>query len=188
MKLTLAAIVVALAVVPSASASSKLAQQVRTAASRAGFSGEVAVARHGRIVFARSFGLANRARGRRVTLDTAFNLASLGKMVTGVAAAQLVQAGKLRFGDRIGKYLPQLPFASAVDHARATARPHLRSRDYFGDPGYERLRPTLTKLGAYLPLVTAEILQFKPGTRWSYSNSGFSPCRARDREGERSAL
>jgi len=173
MKVLLAALAVALAVVPSASASSKLPQQVRAAANRAGFSGEVAVARQGRIVYAHGFGLADRGRGTGVTLDTAFNLASMGKMFTGVAAAQLVQAGKLRFSDRIGKYLPQLParmrsitVAQLLDHTSGLG-------DYFGDPGYERLRPTLTKLSAYLPLVTREGLQFRPGTRWSYSNSGF---------------
>lgn len=173
MKLALPAIVVALAVATSASASSKLAQRVGTAASRSGFSGEVAVARHGRIVFAHGYGLANRARGQRVTLDTAFNLASMGKMFTGVAAAQLVEAGKLRFGDRIGQYLPQLParmrsitVAQLLDHTSGLG-------DFFGDPGYERLLPRLTTLGAYLPLVKRESLQFKPGTHWSYSNSGF---------------
>src|SRR5690242_10798835 len=97
MKTLLAVFLVALMLVPNASASSKLAQQVRTAAVQAGFSGEVAVARYGRLVFAQDFGLADRAHGRGVTLDTAFNLASMGKMFTGVAAAQLVQAGKLRF-------------------------------------------------------------------------------------------
>lgn len=173
MKLALPAIVVALAVATSASASSKLAQRVGTAASRSGFSGEVAVARHGRIVFAHGYGLANRARGQRVTLDTAFNLASMGKMFTGVAAAQLVEAGKLRFGDRIGQYLPQLTarmrsitVAQLLDHTSGLG-------DFFGDPGYERLLPRLTTLGAYLPLVKRESLQFKPGTHWSYSNSGF---------------
>jgi D-alanyl-D-alanine carboxypeptidase len=173
MKLMLLAISVALAVVPSASASSTLAQRVGTAATRSGFSGEVAVARHGRIVFAHGYGRANRARRRRVTLDTAFNLASMGKMFTGVAAAQLVQAGKLHFGDRIGTYLPRLPprlrpitVAQLLDHTSGLG-------DFFGDPGYERLRPKLTKLSAYLPLVTQESLQFRPGTRWAYSNSGF---------------
>lgn len=173
MKLALPAIVVALAVVTSASASSKLAQRVGTAASRSGFSGEVAVARHGRIVFAHGYGLANRARVQRVTLDTAFNLASMGKMFTGVAAAQLVEAGKLRFGDRIGQYLPQLTarmrsitVAQLLDHTSGLG-------DFFGDPGYERLLPRLTTLGAYLPLVKRESLQFRPGTHWSYSNSGF---------------
>jgi D-alanyl-D-alanine carboxypeptidase len=173
MKRALAVVVVALTTVPTASASSKLAQQVRTAADRAGFSGEVAVARHGRIVFAHGYGLANRSRERHVTLDTAFNLASMGKMFTGVAAAQLVEAGKLRFGDRIGKYLPQLParlrsitIAQLLDHTSGLG-------DFFSDPGYERLLPNLTTLSAYLPLVARESLQFKPGARWSYSNSGF---------------
>lgn len=173
MRLTLLAIVVALAAVPSASASSKLAQRVGTAATRSGFSGEVAVARHGRIVFAHGYGLANRVWGRRVTLDTSFNLASMGKMFTGVAAAQLIQAGKLHFGDRIGRYLPRLParlraitLAQLLDHTSGLG-------DFFSDPGYESLLPKLKTLGAYLPLVQRERLQFRPGTRWSYSNSGF---------------
>src|SRR5579862_5971418 len=99
-KLTLATVVLALALAPAASASSSLPRAVHAAASRAGFSGEVAVERHGRLVFAHGFGLANRARGLRVTLATAFDLASLGKMFTGLAAAQLVEAGKLRVGPR----------------------------------------------------------------------------------------
>lgn len=173
MKAALLVVVVALLVVPSVSASPKLAQQVRSAASRAGFSGEVAVVRDGRIVFAHGYGVANRAHRQRVTLDTAFNLSSMGKMFTGVAAAQLVGARKLRFGDRIGRYLPQLParlrsitLAQLLDHTSGLG-------DFFGDPGYERLRPRLTTLGAYLPLVASESLQFKPGTHWAYSNSGF---------------
>ena len=78
MRLTLLAIVVALAAVPSASASSKLAQRVGTAATRSGFSGEVAVARHGRIVFAHGYGLANRVRGE----------GSAGKRRRGVASGR----------------------------------------------------------------------------------------------------
>jgi CubicO group peptidase (beta-lactamase class C family) len=139
----------------------------------AGFSGEVAVARHGHITFAHGYGYADRAHRRRITLDTSFNLASMGKMFTGVAVAQLVEQGKVRFADPVGKYLPQLPrrlrgitVAQLLDHTSGLG-------DFFEDPGYERLRPTLTSLRAYLPLVTQERPQFRPGTRWSYSNSGF---------------
>jgi CubicO group peptidase (beta-lactamase class C family) len=110
MKLALVAVVGLLAAASSASATPPaLGQQVQRAGTQARFSGEVAVTRHGRIVFAPGFGLANRAGRQPVTLDTAFNLASMGKMFTGVAAAQVVQAGKLRFGFRIGRYLPHLP-------------------------------------------------------------------------------
>jgi CubicO group peptidase (beta-lactamase class C family) len=150
-----------------------LGQTLQPVVARTGFSGEVAVARHGRITFAHGYGVADRAHGRRVTLDTAFNLASMGKMFTGVAAAQLVQAGKLRFTDRIGKYLPLLPaqlraltVAQLLDHTSGLG-------DFFEDPGYERLRPKLTTLASYLPLVERERPSFTPGTRWSYSNSGF---------------
>jgi CubicO group peptidase (beta-lactamase class C family) len=174
MKFAIATVALGLAFASNASAASPtLAHRVRTAVVHADFSGEVAVARHGRIVFAHGFGLADRTHKRAVTLDTAFNLASIGKVFTGVAAAQLVQARKLRFGDRIGKYLPQLParlraitVAQLLDHTSGLG-------DFFGDPGYQRLLPRLTTLRAYLPLVRREHLQFKPGTRWSYSNSGF---------------
>jgi len=174
MKPALLAVAAALVLAPTALGSSPpLAQRVRATATRAHFSGEVAVSRHGRVVFAHGYGLADRAHGRRVTLDTSFNLASMGKMFTGVAAAQLVQAGQLRFSDRIRKDLPQLParmrsitVAQLLDHTSGLG-------DFFGDPSYYRLRPTLTTLAAYLPLVTRESLLFKPGTRWSYSNSGF---------------
>jgi len=165
--LALTALVTVLAATPS------LGHQVDAAASRSGFSGEVAVTHNGSLVFARGYGLADRARHRKVTLDTAFNLASMGKMFTGVAAAQLVQAGTLRFGDRVGKYLPALPaalrritIAQLLDHTSGLG-------DYFNDVGYDRLRPRLTTLAAYLPLVTRESLRFKPGSRWAYSNSGY---------------
>jgi CubicO group peptidase (beta-lactamase class C family) len=150
-----------------------LGQQMDAAVRSSGFSGEVAVVRHGTLVFARGYGLADRGRHRKVTLDTAFNLASMGKMFTGVAAAQLVQAGKLRFDDRVGTYVAGLPkplrsltVAQLLDHTSGLG-------DYFNDPGYDRLRPTLTSLAAYLPLVKRERLQFTPGSQWAYSNSGF---------------
>jgi CubicO group peptidase (beta-lactamase class C family) len=143
--------------------------------SRAGrFSGVVLVARGGRPVLERAYGLANRDTRESNRLTTQFNLASLGKVFTGVAVAQLVGEGKVRFGDRVGRYVPELPprigrsitVAELLDHTSGLG-------DYFADPGYERLRPRLTSLRAYLPLIAQERLAVKPGTRFSYSNSGF---------------
>ncbi len=168
-----AALLLSLTVAQFGSAPSTIAQKLDRAVARAKFSGEIAVARRGHIVFAHGYGRADKTRGRHVTLDTSFNLASMGKMFTGVAAAQLVQAGRLRFDDAVGKYVPRLPkrlrsitVAELLDHTSGLG-------DVFADPAYPRLRPSLTTLGAYLPLVTHERLQFAPGTRWAYSNSGF---------------
>ena len=149
------------------------AAQVRAAAARAGFSGEVAVVRHGRLVYAQGFGYADRRTRTRPTLDTAFNLASIGKTFTGVAVAQLVQARKLSFADHVDTFLPKLPpklrritVGQLLDHTSGLG-------DFFSDPGFARRRASLTTLSAYLPLIERESPAFAPGTRWSYSNSGF---------------
>jgi CubicO group peptidase (beta-lactamase class C family) len=145
------------------------------AMARAGrFSGVVLVAKDGKPVLQRAYGLANRRTREPNRLETEFNLASLGKIFTGVAVAQLVQRGKVRFADRIGRYVPELPrrigaavtVGELLDHTSGLG-------DFFGDPGYARLRPRLTSLRAYLPLIARERLAFRPGAWFSYSNSGF---------------
>ena len=137
-------------------------------------SGVALVARHGHPVYVHAYGLASRATHTRNGLDTQFNLASAGKMFTGVAVAQLVERGRLSFSDPVGRYVPGLPrriartvrIGELLDHTSGLG-------DYFADPGYDARRPRLRSLSAYLPLIVHEQLAFKPGTRFSYSNSGF---------------
>lgn len=173
MRHALAVVVAIFAAVPAAAATPSVGSQVASAAQRAGFSGEVAVAQDGRITYAQGFGQANRTRGTKPSLDTAFNLASIGKTFTGVAVAQLVQGKKLGFDDPIGRYIPSLPSAlraitigQLLDHTSGLG-------DVFSDPGYAQRRRGLTSLATYLPLIEHEALRFRPGSRWSYSNSGF---------------
>jgi D-alanyl-D-alanine carboxypeptidase len=138
------------------------------------FSGVVVVAKNGVVVFAQAYGLADRARNVPNRIDTEFNLASMGKMFTGVAVAQLVQQRTLRFSDVVGRYIPGLParigkrvtVGELLDHTSGLG-------DYFQDPGYDRLRGSLTSLHRYLPLIERERPAFTPGARFSYSNSGF---------------
>jgi len=128
------------------------------------FSGVVLVAKNGHVVFAHAYGRGNR-------LDTRFNLASLGKTFTAVAVASIVQEGKLHFGDRIGRYVPQfrrshITVAELLDHTSGLG-------DYFASPDYDRLQPTLTSLDRYLPLITRMPLVARPGSGFHYSNSGY---------------
>jgi CubicO group peptidase (beta-lactamase class C family) len=139
-----------------------------------GISGTVLVGVDGRIELTRAYGLANRSTRTRNRIDTRFNLASANKMFTSVSIAQLVQAGKLRYRDTIGRYVPELPpeigdrvtIAQLLTHTGATG-------DFFRHPDYERLEPTLTTLEAYLPLIVDVPLEGKPGGPFRYSNSGF---------------
>jgi CubicO group peptidase (beta-lactamase class C family) len=138
------------------------------------FSGVVVVARDGRPVLSRAFGLANRRTRSPNRLATRFNLASVGKPFTAVAVARLVEDGKLRFDDPIGRFLPELPqsigrrvtVAELLDHTSGLG-------DFFGSPGYERLRPRLTSLDRYLPLIVHAPPVAGPGSGFHYSNSGY---------------
>ncbi len=73
------------------------------------FSGVVIVAHQGVPIFERAYGLADREAGIPNDLDTPFQLASITKMFTGVAVAQLVERGRLSFDDPIGTYIPEYP-------------------------------------------------------------------------------
>src|SRR2546430_874054 len=69
-------------------------------------SGVVLVAKDGITVASKAAGIANKATGAAIDLNTKFNLGSMNKMFTAVAVAQLVQAGKLSFTDTVAKHLP----------------------------------------------------------------------------------
>lgn len=73
------------------------------------FSGSVLVALDGNPILEFSSGLANREMNIPNGIDTKFNLGSANKMFTGVAIAQLAEAGSLGFQDAVGTYLPDYP-------------------------------------------------------------------------------
>jgi CubicO group peptidase (beta-lactamase class C family) len=73
------------------------------------FSGSALIAKDNKHILEFSSGFANREKNILNGIDTKFNLGSANKMFTGVAIAQLVEAGKLGFQDFVGKYLPDYP-------------------------------------------------------------------------------
>ena len=73
------------------------------------FSGVLLIAKNGVTVASKAAGIANKANGAAIDLDTKFNLGSMNKMFTAVAIAQLAQARKLSFNDTVGKHLADYP-------------------------------------------------------------------------------
>ncbi|MEN3974839.1 serine hydrolase domain-containing protein [Emcibacter sp. SYSU 3D8] len=67
----------------------------------------IAVARDGKLVYDRSVGMADIARGLPMTGDTLVRIYSMTKAVTVVAALILVEEGKLRLTDPVSSYLPE---------------------------------------------------------------------------------
>jgi D-alanyl-D-alanine carboxypeptidase len=137
-------------------------------------SGVVLVAKDGATIASKAAGVANKATNAPIDLNTKFNLASMNKMFTAVAIAQLAQAGKLSFTDAVGKYLPDYPNKEVAEkvtiHHLLTHTSGMGS--FFGEK-FVAQREKLLTVAAYLPLFASEPLSFPPGEKFQYSNSGF---------------
>ena len=152
----------------------EISRRVGAAAGRDEFSGVVLVAKGERTIFHRAYGLADRSWRIPNRLDTKFNLASMNKMFTAVAIAQLVEAGRLRLEDTLGTILPDYP---NQDAARSITIAQLLSHGaglgmLFDRPAFDRRKRYRTS-SDYFPLFAAEPLLFEPGTSSAYSNEGF---------------
>ncbi|NMO18826.1 beta-lactamase family protein [Pyxidicoccus fallax] len=139
------------------------------------FSGTVLIAQGDKVIYQGAFGLASRGFQVPNRLDTKFNLGSLNKMFTAVAIAQLAEAGKLSFQDKVGKLLPDYPNKAVAEqvtvHQLLTHTSGLGS--FFNDKYEAADKSRLREVKDFLPLFVDEPLKFEPGTRWRYSNSGF---------------
>jgi len=138
------------------------------------FSGTVLVARGERVVYARGFGLAERDHAVPNGVDTRYTTASMGKMFTAVAVAQLVEAGRLRLDDTLARVLPDYPNAERA--GRITIR-HLLAHtaglgDVWSHPAFVRGRGYASNRQLAWAVADAP-LAFAPGTRWAYSNEGY---------------
>ncbi|MGH7152209.1 MAG: serine hydrolase domain-containing protein, partial [Planctomycetota bacterium] len=159
---------------PRPEALAEIERHVAGAAARDEFSGVVLVAEGDRVLFHKAYGLAEKGFGAPNRPGTKFNLASANKMFTAVAIAQLVQAGKLRFEDRLADVLPDYPHAEA---ARKITIEHLLTHTaglgpLFDRPAFDR-RKRYRTAASLLPVFAREPLLFEPGSRASYSNEGF---------------
>src|SRR5687767_15263647 len=71
------------------------------------FSGNVLIAKEGKIIFQKSYGFADRESKKPNTLQTEFRVGSLTKMFTSTTILQLAEQSKLSLNDPVSKYVPE---------------------------------------------------------------------------------
>ncbi len=143
------------------------------------FSGTMLVVHGGRTVFSRSYGLADKARSIPNTADTIFCLASVTKLFTAVALAQLVQQGHVSFERTLGTYVDGFPAAIADNVTVHQLLTHTSGMgDYHALDGYWSAAAGWTTaaqvLTGTMDFIRDAPLSFTPGTGHQYSNSGFA--------------
>jgi CubicO group peptidase (beta-lactamase class C family) len=140
------------------------------------FSGAVLLAKGGKPLFSGAYGEANKDFGVRNTVDTKFNLGSMNKMFTSVAVMQLAEAGKLSLDDTLGRFLPAGSMrADVLSKVRVKhLLTHTSGLGSHFSPRWDSLsRAMFRSVDDWMPLVKDQTLQFEPGTRWAYSNTGM---------------
>lgn len=154
----------------------EVAGQVARLGAAGRFSGIAVVARGTTVIASATAGYADRDRKTPFTLDSRFTLASLGKMFTAAAVGQLVDQGKLRFGDTVGSVFPDYPNRTVRD--QVTLGMLLSHTSGLGDFLDKRTPAMMTRGVAradeFMPLYDQDEPDFTPGSRWSYSNAGLA--------------
>lgn len=132
------------------------------------------VMQDGEVVYRGARGMADVELGVELSPDQVFRLGSITKQYTGAAIMLLEEQGKLTVSDPISKYLPDYP-----THGHEITIEHLLTHtsgiyNYTDVAGYmgQPVRQDVT---------TEELIdhfreldmEFAPGERWDYSNSGY---------------
>jgi D-alanyl-D-alanine carboxypeptidase len=139
---------------------------------RGGVGATVAVVQDGRPLLAKGFGRRSADSPARVDESTLFGMGSVTKQFTAAAALLLAEQGKLSVTDRVAKYYPGLTRANDITLLdlmnHVSGYPDYYPLDFVDRRMLKPIDPDeLIRRYAGAPL------DFEPGTRWSYSNTGF---------------
>lgn len=151
-----------------------LEQMVRETMAQAGVPGMQVAIRHGdQLAVLVAEGKADFEHAQPVTARTVFPIGSITKQLTGFAIAQLAIDGKLDLDDAVLVHLPQLAGREGAEATLAQLLTHQA-----GLPNYTD-RPELHERAWHehsheemLAWFIDEPLEFAPGERWRYTNSG----------------
>lgn len=128
-----------------------------------------------RVLHLETTGLADMAARKPMQADTVFWIASMTKPITATAVLMLQDEGKLEVHDPVAKYLPE--FANlktpSGQPANLTLIQILTHTSGLGEAGGPPAREAKT-LADLVPLWLAAPMQFEPGSRWSYCQSGIN--------------
>lgn len=149
--------------------SNKIDTLMRELYDRGQFNGSILVSVNKKIVYEKAYGKSDFGNNIAFGISTPCYLASVSKQFTAMGILILVQKKLITLDDHIDKYFPGFPDGESI-----TIRQLLNHTS--GIVNYEELgidNPGLTNQKVYDNLVQHKVLQFHPGEKYDYSNSGY---------------
>jgi CubicO group peptidase (beta-lactamase class C family) len=135
------------------------------------------VYKDGQIVYKHGYGMANLNDDIPITSATVFHVASMSKQFTAASILLLAQQGKLSLDDDVHKYIPELPDFGERITLRHLLHHTSGLRDQWsllGLAGWRYSQDLITDDDVMSVVVRQKALNFKPGEKYMYSNTGFT--------------
>lgn len=153
----------------------KIEQVIKSYADQQLFNGAVLVAEKGKVIYKGGFGLANMEWNIPNATNTKFRVGSVSKQFTSMLIMQLVQEGKIKLNEPIISYLPQY----RKETGKKVTVHHLLTHssgipNYTNDPNFfQFVSRTHYSVPDFVRIHCSGNLEFEPGSKFNYSNSGY---------------
>src|SRR5687768_12586263 len=151
----------------------RMDQVIQSHVSAGTFMGTVLVARDGAVIVDKAYGMANVEWEVPNTTTTKFRLGSITKQFTAAAILLLEERGKLKLDDQVKSYLPDSPMAwdrinifNLLTHTAGIP-------NFTSSPDYNTIKLSARSADAAVVSFRDRPLDFGPGEKMSYSNSGY---------------
>jgi len=131
------------------------------------FNGTVLVARKGKILLEKGYGISDARTNRVNDINSIFQTYSITKTFTSTVIMKLVEMEKLSLSDKLSKFYPEFPKGDSI-----TVENLLTHTSGIYDYTRGNDMPDNTE-GSFIKFIASRPLDFSPGTGWAYSNSGY---------------
>ncbi len=137
----------------------------------------IGVGRNGKVLFARGYGLRDRAGHLAADADTAYAIGSITKQFTASAVWLLAQQHRVDVNATLSRYLPGVPHSQRVTVLELLDQIS-GYRDYLEDnallKSVENSTVGQNPIAYYADLGAQMPLEFPPGSKWGYSNTNYA--------------
>jgi CubicO group peptidase (beta-lactamase class C family) len=137
------------------------------------FSGSVLIAKDGKVLISKGYGLADVKQATPNTPQKVFRIGSMTKQFTAMAILLLQQQGKLNVKDPVCQYLPDCPEAWQPIMIRQLLNHTSGIPDFVAFPTHAAFKQKPRTPVELIAEFRDRPLDFVPGRQWAYSNSGY---------------
>jgi len=134
--------------------------------------GSISIFHKDKEVFKKSYGYQNIQNNVKANSQTLYRIGSITKTYTAVLILKMLEAGKLKLDTKLSQYFPNVPNANKI-----TIEHLLRHRsglvNYTDIKDYPTYNQKLQTKEAHLKRMIKNGIEFKPGQKYSYSNTGY---------------